>query len=70
VTGVQTCALPIFIRVSELFSNIIKVYDIIEFNIYKIRKISSGETLINKLFLKVLSFHIYIKKNGFCKKDY
>ena len=58
------------IKISKLFSYIIKIYDIIEISIYKLRKISNNKTEINKIFLDILSHHIFMKKNGFCKKDY
>ena len=58
------------IKISKLFSHLIEVFDKIENNIYKIRKISNGVNPFNNLFLKILSHHIFIKKNGFCKKDF
>ena len=60
----------ITIKIAKLFSYLIKIYDKIESNIYKIRKISNDSTFYNQTFLKILSYHIFIKKNGFCKKDY
>ncbi len=58
------------IKISKLFSHIMKIYDTIENSIYKIRKISNNLNDFNKIFLSVLSHHIFMKKNGFCKKDY
>jgi len=58
------------IKISKFFCNLVKIYDGIEENIYKIRKISNDVNCLNKLFLNILSHHIFIKKNGFCKKDF
>jgi hypothetical protein len=58
------------IKIAKLFSVIIRIYDKIENSIHKLRKISNTKTEINKIFLKILSHHIFMKKNGFCKKDY
>jgi hypothetical protein len=58
------------IKISKFFSIIMKVFDIIEDNIFKIRKISNDNNFFNKLFLNILSHHIFIKKSGFCKRDY
>ena len=58
------------IKIAKLFSCIMKIYDKIDISIYKIRKISNNFTFFNKLFLSILSHHIFMKKNGFCKKDY
>ena len=58
------------IKIAKMFSNLMKVYDKIDNSIHKIRKISNELTELNKTFLKILSHHIYMKKNGFCKKDY
>ena len=58
------------IKIAKLFSHIMKIYDKIDSSIHKIRKISNNSTDFNKIFLTVLSHHIFMKKNGFCKKDY
>ena len=58
------------IKISKFFCYLVKIYDGIEENIYKIRKISNDVNCLNKLFLNILSHHIFIKKNGFCKKDF
>lgn len=58
------------IKIAKLFSYIMKIYDVIEDSIHKIRKISSNSNDFNKIFLSILSHHIFMKKNGFCKKDY
>ena len=58
------------IKIAKLFSYIMKIYDKIENSIYKIRKISNNLNDFNKIFLSILSHHIFMKKNGFCKKDY
>jgi hypothetical protein len=47
-----------------------KVYDKIDESMHKIRKISNESNDLNKTFLNILSHHIFMKKNGFCKKDY
>jgi hypothetical protein len=61
--------LPI-IKLAKLFSRIMKIYDLIDESIHKIRKISNTSTEFNKMFLSIFSHHIFMKKNGFCKKDY
>jgi hypothetical protein len=58
------------IKIAKLFSNIIKIYDEIDVSIHKIRRISNSCTELHKIFLIMLSNHIFMKKNGFCKKDY
>jgi hypothetical protein len=58
------------IRVAKLFSIIMKIFDNVETNIYKIRKMSNSKTFINKMFLELFTHHVYMKKNGFCKKDF
>lgn len=58
------------IKIAKLFSNLMKVYDKIDETMYKIRKISNKTSDINTFFLNILSHHIFMKKNGFCKKDY
>lgn len=58
------------VKIAKMFSYIIKIYDTIENSIHKIRKISNSLNDFNKIFLSLLSHHIFMKKNGFCKKDY
>jgi hypothetical protein len=58
------------IKIAKLFSCIMKIYDKVEESIHKIRKISNNSTYLNKVFLTILSHHVFMKKNGFCKKDY
>jgi hypothetical protein len=58
------------IKIAKLFSYIMRIYDLIENSLHKIRKISNSLTDFNKIFLTILSNHIFMKKNGFCKKDY
>jgi hypothetical protein len=58
------------IRLAKLFSIIMIIFDNIESNIFKIRKLSNNKSDINKLFLELFAHHIYMKKNGFCKKDF
>ena len=58
------------IKIAKLFSCVMKIYDNIDLSIHKIRKISNNSTEFNKIFLSILSHHIFMKKNGFCKKDY
>ncbi len=56
-------------KLSKLFSLIITNYDEIENNIHKIRKLSNKNTLFNMIFLELNSLYLFIKKNGFCKKN-
>jgi hypothetical protein len=58
------------IKISKLFSYIINVYDKIDFSIHKLRKISNNNDEFGKIFNNILSHYIFMKKNGFCKKDY
>lgn len=58
------------IKMAKLFSIIMKIYDKINDSIHKLRKISNESSELNKVFLLILSHHIFMKKNGFCKKDY
>jgi hypothetical protein len=58
------------IKIAKLFSGLMKVYDKIDESMHKIRKISNESNDLNKTFLNILSHHIFMKKNGFCKKDY
>jgi len=58
------------IKLSKFYCQIIKIYDVVESSIYKIRKISNYNSFFNKSFSVVLSHHMFMKKNGFCKKDY
>lgn len=58
------------IKIAKLFSVIMTVYDKINDLIHKLRKISNESSELNKIFLMILSHQIFMKKNGFCKKDY
>ena len=58
------------VKIAKLFTCIMKIYDKIEVSLHKIRKISNNSNDLNKIFLSILSHHIFMKKNGFCKKDY
>lgn len=58
------------IKIAKLFSKLTLIFDLIDNSISKIRKLSSKTTELNKMFLFVLSNHIFMKKNGFCKKDF
>lgn len=58
------------VKIAKLFTCIMKIYDKIEISLHKIRKISNNSNDFNKIFLSILSHHIFMKKNGFCKKDY
>ena len=52
------------------FSSIIEIYDLIQSNQYKIRKLSNSKSNLAKLFLILNSTYIYVKKQGFLKKNY
>ena len=56
-------------KLINIFSNIIFIYDSIENNIYKIRKLSNSKSNLKELFAKLNISHIYIKKNGFIKSS-
>ena len=56
-------------KLINIFSNIIFIYDSIENNIYKIRKLSISKSNLKELFAKLNISYIYIKKNGFIKSS-
>ena len=58
------------LNICKIFCYIIDIFDIINDNLNKIKKISYENTfIINKYCLDLYSHHIYLKKNGFLKKD-
>lgn len=58
------------LKIVKLATNIIDIYDEIETNIYKIRKLSHQDYLHYKIFLKLNSLFIYFKKNKYLKKNF
>ena len=57
-------------NICKIFCYIIDIFDIINDNLNKIKKFSYEYTfIINKYILDIYSHHIYLKKNGFLKKD-
>jgi len=52
------------------YTNLIKIYDSMYDNLYKIRKLSNSKSYFSKLFAKLNITYIYIKKQGFLKKNY
>jgi len=59
-----------YILISRLFSRIIKLYDEIDENQNKIRKIIRIDSRNSNIYILMYSQYIYMKKNGFCRKDY
>ena len=57
----------LFIRL--FFSIIIEIYDTIQENLYKIRKLSNSKSNLSKLFSILNTSFIYIRKQGFFKKN-
>ena len=58
------------LNICKIFCYIIDIFDIINDNLNKIKKISYEYTfIINKYCLELYSHHVYLKKNGFLKKD-
>ncbi len=58
------------IQIVKLFGQLIYFFDQIDKNIYKIRKLSTGNNEQNKIFLKLNSTYLYIKKIGFFRKNF
>jgi len=52
-----------------LFSNIIQIYDNIDDNLYKIRKLVNSKSNIKLLFKNIYLTLIYVKKQGFFTKN-
>lgn len=58
------------LNICKIFCYITDIFDIINDNLNKIKKISYECTfIINKYCLELYSHHVYLKKNGFLKKD-
>ena len=53
----------------NLYSDIVNIYDEIYKSIYKIRKLSSSRTSIKQIFLDLMVAFIYVRKQGFFKKN-
>jgi hypothetical protein len=51
------------------YSIIIEIYDEIYTNLYKIRKLSNPKSSFGNLFSQINTIYIYIKKQGFLKKN-
>lgn len=51
------------------FSNLIEIYDEIEDNLYKIRKLSNAKSNIAGIFSNLNITYIYLRKYGFFKKN-
>ena len=52
-----------------IFGNIIQIYDLMDEHINKIRKLSNSKSNLNKLFSKFNTIYIYIRKQGYYKKN-
>lgn len=53
----------------KMFNLIIGIYDLIDNHIYKIRKLSCSKSELDKLFKKINTIYIYIRKRGYLKKN-
>jgi len=58
------------IRLSKLFTLLTYLYDLIDLNIFKIKKLGNKNSGFNIVFLKLNSIFKYIKKIGLFKKNY
>ena len=56
-------------KICIIFDYIIGIYDLIDENIYKIRKLSSSKLELTDLFKKINKIYIYVRKHGFFKKN-
>lgn len=56
-------------KLTEIFNNIIEIYYMIDKFIYKIRKLSNSKNKISSLFKKINKIYIYIRKQGYLKKN-
>lgn len=56
-------------NLSVIFDYIIEIYDMIDKHIYKIRKLSGSKSNLDKLFKKINKVYIYIRKQGYLKKN-
>ena len=52
-----------------IFDYIIGIYDLIDENIYKIRKLSNSKLELCELFKKINIVYLSIRKQGFLKKN-
>lgn len=59
----------IHVVIVKIFSKIITIYDSIDSNIFKIRKLSNNKQPITLFFMKLNSMFVYIKKIGIFKKQ-
>lgn len=59
----------LFLDLCKIFDLIIGIYDMIETHIYKIRKLSSSKSELEELFKKINIVYIYIRKQGYLKKN-
>jgi hypothetical protein len=53
-----------------IFDYIIGVYDLIDENIYKIRKLSNSKSEQNVIFKKINTIYIFIRKQGYFKRNF
>jgi hypothetical protein len=53
----------------KIFDLIIGIYDIIDIHIYKIRKLSCSKSELEELFKKINTIYIYVRKQGYLKKN-
>lgn len=53
----------------SIFSSIIEIYDEINANLYKIRKLSNSNSNLNTLFTELAHTFIFIRKQGYFKKN-
>ena len=52
-----------------IFDYIIDIYDLIDEHIYKIRKLSNSKSEQNVIFKKMNTIYIYIRKQGYLKRN-
>jgi hypothetical protein len=58
------------LKIIKIATNIFSIYDELENDIHKIRKLSYQEYLYHDIYLKFNSLFIYFKKNKFLKKNF
>lgn len=56
-------------NLSKIFNYIMIIYDTIDIHIYKIRKLSGSKIELGKLFKKINTIYIYVRKQGYMKKN-
>lgn len=56
------------IYLTKLFTDIVEIYDRVQDNLYKIRKLSNSKSSLKKIFLCINITFIYIRKQGYFKK--